>query len=50
MTVFDTSNATRADCRIGHLCEVMLFSFVVEEMGLPDVEDCLSIGHVVSKL
>ena len=49
ITVFVSYHAAHATCRRGHLCELVLFLFVVERMELPDAEDRLSVGPVVVK-
>ena len=50
ITIFVFSHAARATCRRGHLCELVLFLFMIEGMELPDAEDRLSVGPVVVKI
>ena len=49
-THLDTSHAACAAYRCGHLRELVLFSFVVEGMGLRDAEDRLSIGQAIANI
>ena len=47
---FYTSRAARAMCHRGHLCELVLFSFMVEGVEQPETEDRSSIVHAVPNI